>query len=325
MQFLNCLLREHERTYNAIKNTPSIIKSTYTKYMRLTTLARKIDKTPNQLIAFLDEKGIDTSGGLHGKLEDDIVAMVLDIFLPEPIPKEVSIPDIDEENVTEEGELSPEDVPKQETVQEDIKESDVSAEEPIPDSSEIVKVDIPVIVEETIKKEKTGTVDDLELENSDEIELIKAKKVKLEGIKVVGKIELHEKPSKTVEETKETEEKSSIKRKEERPNKISKSDNRKIDKRKKTVHRKKIKTLSYEERIKNEEREKLKLRRRRENKEKERKKKYYLKNIQPKTSQKPKSKKNKTSTIQVQTEKVLAHKNPFQKLWAWLNGKYDRY
>ena len=83
MQFLNYQIRKHEWTYYTIRNAPSIFKSTYTKFMRLTTLARKIDKTPNQLITFLNEKEIDTSGGLHGKLADDIVALVLDHFLPE--------------------------------------------------------------------------------------------------------------------------------------------------------------------------------------------------------------------------------------------------
>ena len=51
--------------------------------MRLTTLARKIEKTPNQLISFLEENNIDVSTGLHGKLETKTVELVINYFMPE--------------------------------------------------------------------------------------------------------------------------------------------------------------------------------------------------------------------------------------------------
>lgn len=297
--------------------------------MRLTTLARKIDKTPNQMIAFLNDKGIDTSGGLHSKLQDDTVEMVLNHFLTDQKREEIFNTVADEIIVDEIIEIVEEDVISVKTTEslpavEKSEEIDNVDTQPIPEPSEIAEVFFPD-AEKTIELEKIGTLDDLENENSEEIELIKVKKVKLEGIKVVGKIELQEKPKEGLEEVLESESKDDDAGVEEKAKKPLKSNGEKVDRRKKSSPHKKSLLPNYEERLKNEEREKLKLRRRRENRERERKKRYYLKNIQPKTVQKPKSLKKSTSSAQSNSEQVRAHKNPFQRLWAWLNGKYDRY
>lgn len=293
--------------------------------MRLTTLARKIDKTPNQLISFLNEKGIDTSSGLHGKLDEEVVAMVLDSFLPESDTDEISKPEVIEEKNNVDDDVSTVNIPDSKQIQDDAEEEKL-VEEPIPSTNEADEPDVPALVE-TNEIEKTGTVDDLEIDNLADIGLIKAKKVKLEGIKVVGKIELKEKPKKVIEGTSEPEEENKNIKNEEKLKTIRKPENRKFDRRKKTPIRKKAKTLSYEDRLKNEEREKLKLRRRREKAEKERKKKYYLKNIQPKinATQKSKNTKKNPPSIPVKSEKAIVHKNPFKRLWAWLNGQYDSY
>ena len=89
----------------------------------------------------------------------------------------------------------------------------------------------------------------------------------------------------------------------------------------------KITDLPTEEKLKEEEREKLKLRRRRENAERKRKQKFYEENIKPKHVQTQKSMKQQRPKEKnaVVEKKVLVHKNPIKRLWAWLNGEYDKY
>ena len=96
------------------------------------------------------------------------------------------------------------------------------------------------------------------------------------------------------------------------------------------THRKKNKNsrspLSYEEKLKREEREKLRKLKLRKKEEKKRKQKYYKENLKTKTIAKPKKTKKNQSSAPNQTEKkVEVHKNPIKRLWAWLNGKYDTY
>ena len=90
--------------------------------------------------------------------------------------------------------------------------------------------------------------------------------------------------------------------------------NEKLISEKKDIKNPKLeKPLSYDEKLKLEEREKLKKRRRRENEEKRRKKKYYEKNIKQKTSQSPKKKKKKQLAENIETQKVVKkHKNPIE-------------
>ena len=305
--------------------------------MRLTTLARKIDKTPNQLIAFLEEKGIEISSGLHGKLDSEIVDLVYSHFLPEQkIEEEEIVEDIDEveidkeieEKIEKEIDVEIENVENHEVEKKSDRDKieEKIEELPILEKAEKIEADIPV-AKETIKEQKAGTVDDLENDNPDEIELIKVKKVKLEGIKVVGKIELPEKPKKEIVETEKVGPETNQVKTEEKPKKSPKSTNRKFDRnRKKNPRVRNRKPLTYEEKLKKEEREKLKERRQKDKAEKLRKRKYYQENIQPKTNAKSNRKKKKQSTIDARSqEKVVVHKNPFKRLWAWLNGKYDRY
>jgi len=288
--------------------------------MRLTTLARKINKTPKQLIAFLEEKGIEIPNGLYGKLGGDITALVLDHFCPEMVITEIAKPinqiqEVSIENVSE-GEVEDGIVDAPAKKAEEITEDKIEKE--IED-----KVAIPPAESED---QKSGTIEDLESEKFDEIKLIKAKKVTLEGIKVVGKIDLPEKQKK--EAVKEANEDELEVLKKASPKENSKTQNRNFNRdRKKNRKGKSHQPLSYEEKLKEEEREKLKKRRRRENAEKRRKKKYYQENIEPKITLKSKKKKNRSTNTNQATskEKVVAHKNPLKRFWAWLNGQYDKY
>lgn len=308
--------------------------------MRLTTLARKIDKTPNQLIAFLKENDIDVSNGLHGKLESETVELVLSRFSPNQSIEELLASDkdieIQESEETPSLEINSDSVLEDKQIIEEIEFTDETVqteEEETTQMEETIQVEETAQVEETeievdapeeeVKVElKTGTVDDLEIENLDEIELIRAKKVKLEGIKVIGKIDLPEKVKKEIAESQE--DKGEIE-KPEKPRRNLNSGNRNFDRnRKKNTRGRNREPLSYDERLKKEEREKLQERRKLVKEEKRRKKKYYQKNLQAKNTPKVKKKKKSQGEYQSQ-EKVHVHKNPIRRLWAWLNGKYDRY
>ena len=65
--------------------------------MRLTTLARKIDKTPTQLIAYLEENGIPVAKGVHGKLDEETVEKVLNDFMPDQQEVIMQEPAVDKE------------------------------------------------------------------------------------------------------------------------------------------------------------------------------------------------------------------------------------
>ena len=288
--------------------------------MRLTTLARKINMTPKQLISFLNEKGVEIENGLHGKLEKEIASMVLDHF---------SVAEEDESLLSEPIELEEKEL-----------EIESPAEAKVVDTDEAIKTETtegstfePEVGEaghNGIEAEEVelnvGTVEDLESEEFEKIDLIKVRKVKLEGIKVVGKIDLPEKPKKETPGT-EQNEVAEVEKPEQKSEK-SPAKSKNLDRgKRKNRHGKSRTPLTYDEKVKEEEREKLKKRRRRENAEKRRKIKYYQEHIQPKSSQKSKKKKGKTQELEDRPpEKDIAkYKNPLKRFWAWLNGEYDKY
>ena len=290
--------------------------------MRLTTLARKVELTPKKLVAFLESEGVELDNGVNTKLDDNIIHLVFENFAPEQIQdKEIEKPIEPVEETKESTHPKSEDL---DSVKIPVANDAIKKAEKVEESEIDEKAKLET---STIEEEKIGTIEDLEGESMDDIDLIKVKKVKLEGIKVVGKIDLPEKPTKkevedtAAEENAEPQEIDSQKEK-------SKSKGRKFDRnRKKNRPSKGQNPLSYEERLKEEKREKLKKRRRRENEEKRRKKKYYEQNIKPKVTQPSrKSKKKKSLESRSSPKKeVVVHKNPIKRLWAWLNGKYDKY
>lgn len=289
--------------------------------MRLTTLARKVELTPKKLIVFLENEGVELDNGVNTKLDENSIHLVLENFAPDQIQDEEIKPwtDLMKEdeanNLLDSDEKESNDVPSKDDI---IGEVDTAGQH---DDLVVSESEIPTT------EEKIGTIDDLEGESIEDIDLIKVKKVKLEGIKVVGKIELPEKPKmKEVEEqvSDELTESEKIESLKERP----KPRGKKFDRnRKKNRQGKSHTPLSYEEKLKEEEREKLKKRRRKENEEKRRKKKYYEQNIKPKIAQQSrKTREGKPEESKTPPPKgAIVHKNPLKRLWAWLNGEYDKY
>lgn len=154
------------------------------------------------------------------------------------------------------------------------------------------------------------------------VEVIRAKKIKLEGIKVLGKIELP-KPVKKPQNENASDEK--VENKKATTPKHSEKRNGKNGKNRfaKKYNRR---TETYEQKLKREERDEKKKKRALEKKIKLKKKRNYEKKVkqaQPELPKKKKRAKKAALPTPQQPKKIVRHKNPIRRLWAWLNGKYD--
>jgi hypothetical protein len=280
------------------------LSKNFSNPMRLTTLARKVGRTPSQLINFLENNQIEISNGANTKLDEVVINLVLkeyEVELEKPQAIEVALPAVSEP-IIDEVPVVVEEIPA----------------DPVPEITE--PETIPT--EDSVKM-RSGTIEDLEAGDHMEIEHIKAKKVKLEGFKVVGKIELPQKPVKapvTEEETSATEE---LKKAEPgRSPRKQRTDFQKHDRRPKHDRQ----PLTYEERLKREERirdleiqKKLQV-------DKERKVRYYEKHIAPKAPIKALKKKTQIAgSAQTAKPSKVVYTNPLQRFWAWINGKHDKY
>lgn len=282
--------------------------------MRLTTLARKVGRTPSQLISFLQGQQIDLSNGANTKLDDATIAIVIKEYpIEEKEPPLAPIASIAAES--EQVVSLPEVIPTIQVVEKTEIAAEVIPQFELPDL-------VPTATEEPVIA-RTGTIDDLEAGDHTEIEHIKAKKVKLEGFKVVGKIEL---PQKTVkapvvgEEIPAPEEsKTAVP---EQPVKKQRSEYRKPEHREK--HERTV--ISYDERLKKEEQTRKKEIQKKVEEAKAKKQRYYEQHIAPKAPNKPLKKKTQStdSTPIVKPAKVV-YKNPITRFWAWINGKFDNY
>lgn len=289
--------------------------------MRLTTLARKIHLTPSRLVAFLEQKKVEIDNGINTRLDKQTIDMVLSHFDFEVFesaePQEENIAEntsIDEVAETTEAPSKQADIDHEEVVV-------IEMESPSPEQ-DAPEVDIKETEIEVIPK--IGTIDDLEEGEAEDIELIKAKKVKLEGIKVVGKIELPEKPKKETliedeagaETGDEPEESKTKRRKKER-----KHQGKDIEKAKRSGL-----TISYEEKLRREEKLKRKELKLKMKEEKARKRAHYLQSVQSKSAPSTPRKKQKKGQDELSGQnQVVSYKNPIMRFWAWLNGKYDKH
>lgn len=274
--------------------------------MRLAQLARKIGITQSEIVNVLSGKGLEISENGNSKLSEEEVELIYAHFNIEseqdtPLSDAVETPQTIEEPVAAEEEESKEaqtDIAEVEQPKVDdneiaagLKEESTSDE---PDSAKHLTSTDPGPSDEEIEAEK---------------EVIRAKKVKLEGIKVLGKIELPEPKEKLEEEPKEPKKEKLLKKKTDKRNK-RKSKGRK--------------QLSYSEKIKREEEQALREKKKKERRIKEKKKKHYFEKVQPKVAAKPKKKTTQKKVKNTTPKRVKPqYKNPIRKFWAWLNGEYD--
>lgn len=166
--------------------------------MRLAQLSRKVNTNTEEILKFLkSELNVELENDPNAKIEDEHVDAVLAQFQP-PIVEE----DLPEPVASSEEEAPAE----EEEVKEEVEEVIAPAEtEDSPEEATPEKEVIEAVNEETSEEEST-TADDseeqafIEVEVDEDAPIIKAPKVQLEGIKVVGKIDL---PTKAVEEEEE--------------------------------------------------------------------------------------------------------------------------
>lgn len=284
--------------------------------MRLSALARKIDQTPKKLTLFLEENNIKLDNGINTILNEEAIQLVYNYFAPEqkkdPVIENTSDVEDQDDNL---GEIDEKESQK-ESIDTKPEEDNTVPSGSINDGKEVDKSNVQV-------KPKAGTIEDLEEGKAEEIDLIKVKKVKLEGIKVVGKIELPEKPKKEESEKSDPNAKveTPVKPKKELRAKRAGHPGKKYQK-----GRKSRKPLSYEEKLKIEERNKKRQLKQKLKKEKERKKAHYEQTVKAKIVSKSKKKKTKKQSLQLaKSQEVVVYKNPIKRFWAWLNGKYDKY
>jgi hypothetical protein len=128
--------------------------------MRLGQLARKLERTPTEIIEFLVSKGIAIDEGVNSKLDVSQVGAVIEHFAPDLKVSSINEPDepIAESGISEKIEEKP----AENLVEEKLQESDPSQ----PESTDVIR----------------------------------APKVELAGLKVLGKIDLPE-PKKKQDET----------------------------------------------------------------------------------------------------------------------------
>lgn len=310
--------------------------------MRLGQLARHLRISQKEITDYLDSQSISIGEGSNAKIEAELEYQIINHFNPELLAttEEEQLPEAPSENLEIESS-------KPETLEEDKEEevieleieeeqeviNESSEEIPIQTDSQIEKSIDEVVPEDDNVAEESSSEPDEESEigslsyedtsGEDNIEVIRVKKVKLEGIKVVGKIDLPEPKVKEPTETEDPESEVEDK-KEDRPPRKSRQYHGK--KRKGRNYGKRDRRESYEQRIAREkreaEREKLKL----EKEAKARKKLHYVENVQAHVQIKPSKKaKKKEKLAQKQQAVIEKPKNPVKRFWGWLNGKYDNY
>lgn len=266
--------------------------------MRLSQIARKLGVTQSTITDLLVEKGYDAPKGGNAKLNEEEVTTLykhfdITVFTEPEVIKQLEVEA--EENTENEKAI---DTTDSETTIEEKQEVELVAD---PEADEDKKDEAPAVLEE-----------------EEEVEVIRAKKVKLDGIKVVGKIELPEpKPKPEPESKVEEEEKEKI----ERPRGRRKYNDRN-KRRKKTP-------LSFEQKQAIEEKKARREKAEREKKLREKKKKYFEQNIKPKQKevaeavQKKKKKKIEAAQKETSTKRTkITTKNPIKRLWQWFNDPY---
>lgn len=265
--------------------------------MRLGQLSRQLEVSSDQIAKLLNENFREVSSHPNVKLTEEELEFVQNHFHVEEETIEDSTPEVDSSS--------------------DIKSvSEVEKEEP---SLKNEEPDLPEFVESL--RPQVITLEEEFLSQTEDLETFKAEKPHLEGLKVVGKIELpepivKEKPVKpeASEDRKPKERRNNHRRSEKRPQKNR--GNSVVDERKKAERLAKKRKFEEEQRLK------------------ELKKKHYEETVKAKIVQPSPKKKKKAVEVSIdQNQKVTSvkqpvkstpkAKNPVKRFWLWLNGAYD--
>lgn len=270
--------------------------------MRLGQLSRQLEVSSDQIAKLLNDNFREVSSHPNVKLTDEELDFVQNHFPPPVKAKTPEPAPVLEAPTIEESPL-------------EVDEVDVKAEEVEKETPEFVESLRPQFI----------SLEEEFLAQTDGLELYKTEKPVLEGLKVVGKIELPEPVIKEksdddlVKEARKTRERKSNRRDDVRRRSGSNGPSL-IEARKKAERLEKKKKFEEEKKLR------------------ELKKKHYEENVKAKIVKTPPKKKKKpaqavvahiaptTSTVSKKRPlKKAAPKstNPLKKFWLWLNGEYD--
>lgn len=279
--------------------------------MRLGQLSRKIGVQPSRISAFLEGENYTLEAGSNSKLTEEQELLVKTHFeyAEEEVAPAIDIP-IVEEKVPETNTETIKEIQSTEQVEEETATIVNVLNE------EIIETEVVEVVNDDIPLETELTDNDAPVED----EVIRAPKLKLEGLKVVGKIDLPEpKIKEDVTEAADLTESSdaeiSSPKTEDKPvrKKINQSRNRKPQKR----------TLTLEEKQSREERAKKRRSKQLKEKQKQLKAAHYeskMRERKPVSSKKNKRKSSKGETEEyIQKVDFPAPKTLFGKFMRWLN------
>lgn len=268
--------------------------------MRLGQLSRKLDVDSSTIVKVLHEHFREVNNHPNVKILDEEVEFLTQKFQPAPTPAPEPAP---AETPTEQATIE---VTQPVSVEETI-------EEPVSEKPTFVEALRPKVISLEAEFDK----------QKQELETFKAEKPELEGLKVLGKIELPEpKPKAPKEPQKEKEPKGSrtINERGARNRYDNKGGRKNSNRNPLEAERKRAEQKA--KRQKEQEQQKLK----------ELKKKHYEETVKAKIADKPKKKKKKKFVQQqiAQTQAQTNHKapkstNPLARFWRWLNGGYDKF
>ena len=265
--------------------------------MRLGQLSRKLDVDSSTIVKVLHEHFREVNNHPNVKILDEEVEFLTQKFqpAPEPTPAE-SLPETETAEATQP-------IVVEETI-----------EEPVSEKPTFVEALRPKVIslESEFDKQKQ------------ELETFKAEKPELEGLKVLGKIELPQpkpKAPKEDKQEKEPERTETINERGARNRYDKKGGKRNSNRNPLEAERKRAEQKA--KRQKEQELQRLK----------EQKKKHYEETVKAKIADKPKKKKNKKKFVQQQiaqtqsqtSQKAPKSTNPLARFWRWLNGGYDKF
>ncbi len=264
--------------------------------MRLGQLSRQLEISPDKIVKVLADNFREVNNHPNIKITEEELAFLVVHFTPatpkaEPVAEKESVAEplaeINDAPETEEKEL--------------VKEDAIA-----PAYVEALRPQV-ITLEEEFNAQKEN------------LEAYKAEKVELEGLKVVGKIELPEPPVKKEKPKKEQKEESDeIKHLNRRPRNGRQSGNRKPM----------LSPVEYQK--KKEERLAKRKKEAEEKRLKELKKKHYETQVKSKLQQPKKKKKtaNPQTVVTPESKSNTTQKsksnNPVKRFWLWLNGAYDK-
>jgi len=266
--------------------------------MRLSQLARQLEISPSELIIFFEKNTIDRYTSHNNKIKEEDVDLAFRYYKSKVVQNEKEAAPIDGNKIIS---------------AQDVEDSNFQ----------------PAELDDEVKPEKINEESEDQKDNNDHVELIRMPKIKLKGVKVVGKIDLPDTSIKTTDKqdpeqkpTSEITELSKPAKKKHFERRYGKS------KYKGKPRPTKVKReLSYEEKLKRDKKKKIIEQQKLKKLRKEKKKQHYIRNVQSNV-QSSKKRRKAITIVEVDIKPKVAepvHKNPLKRIWAWLNGKYDEY